>query len=54
MQNAQFDVPGEMEFRAYGNNNILLTSAKIYFQIISASRVYNALPTLGIPITLEQ
>lgn len=33
MQNADFDVPGEIEFRAYGNNNILLTSAKIYFQI---------------------
>lgn len=33
MQNAVFDQNGKMEFRAYGNNNILLTSAEIYFTV---------------------
>jgi len=55
MQNAIFDQFGTIEFRAYGNNNILLTSAEIAFSITGMSaRVYNALPTLGIPIILEE
>ena len=33
MQNAVFDQDGKMEFRAYGNNHILLTSAEIYFLV---------------------
>lgn len=55
MQNAMFNKNGRIEFRAYGNNHILLTSAEIRFVIGSpgGGRIYNALPTLGVPITLE-
>ena len=54
MQNAVFDKNGKMDFRAYGNNNILLTSAEIYYTIGNPdTRIANALPTVGLLVTLE-
>ncbi len=34
MQNGVFDQTGSIEFRAYGNNNILLTSVQVPFEIV--------------------